>query len=182
MTEKIIASGFGGQGVILIGQIISYTALKAGYNATWIPSYGPEMRGGTANCSFVISSDEIGSPIVHEPTVLICMNQPSLEKFGHAVKPGGLVIHNIPMVQDTLNRTDVEMLAVPANDIAAEMGNQKLINMVAVGAFMSKRNFLDLDSVIDSLADKIGPKKDLLERNRRAITAGMEYCLGTARS
>ena len=176
MTEKIIASGFGGQGVILIGQIISYTALKAGYNTTWVPSYGPEMRGGTANCSFVVSSDAIGSPIVHEPTVLICMNQPSLEKFGRAVKSGGLIIYNTPMVQDTLDREDVEMLAVPTNDIAAELGNGKLINMVAVGAFMARRPFLDLDSVIDSLADKIGNRKDLLESNRKAIVAGMEYC------
>ena len=180
MTEKIIASGFGGQGVILIGQIISYTALKAGYNTTWIPSYGPEMRGGTANCSFVVSSEEIGSPIVNEPTVLICMNQPSLEKFGHLVKPGGLIFYNTPMVQDTLNRKDIEMIPVPTGEIAAALGSQKLINMVAVGAFMSKRAFLDLDSVIDSLADKIGRKQDLLDLNRKAILAGMDHCAKNA--
>lgn len=130
--EKIIIAGFGGQGVLSLGQFIAYAALYENKAATWLPSYGPEMRGGTANCSVVVDDTEVASPIIAVPDTLIAMNKPSLDKFKNKVRPGGLIIVNSSLISDKVERTDVTTIYVPANELAHEAGNDKTANIVVL--------------------------------------------------
>jgi 2-oxoglutarate ferredoxin oxidoreductase subunit gamma len=134
MQTEILIAGFGGQGVLFAGQILAYAAMDAGREVTWIPSYGPEMRGGTANCTVIISDEEIGSPLVLNPTAVIALNLPSLEKYEPMVKSGGVLIVNASLVNRGPQRQDIENVFIPVNEIAERLGNRRLLNMVAVGA------------------------------------------------
>ena len=135
MTEQIILAGFGGQGVLLAGQIIAYAGMNEGKNVSWLPSYGPEMRGGTANCNVVVSDEEVGSPVVVEADCLIVMNRPSLEKYEKDLKPGGLLLLDSDLIEIEPTRTDIKVIKVPANSLAEQAGSIKAANMVMLGAY-----------------------------------------------
>ncbi len=175
MTHEIICAGFGGQGVMLIGQIIAYGGMIEGKSVSWFPSYGPEMRGGTANCSVVVSEKQVGSPIVSEPDGIIAMNRPSLEKFTMAVKPGGTIVYNSSLIEITPDRSGVKILPVPANDIAAELGNDKVANMVALGAYLGLTKVISPTSV-EAALKKVLPSRrhKLIPLNIQALQKGLE--------
>jgi 2-oxoglutarate ferredoxin oxidoreductase subunit gamma len=136
MQSEIMFAGFGGQGILLIGKLLAHTAMEEGLEVAWIPSYGPEMRGGTAYCTVVIGDRPIGSPIIKNPGHLLAMNRPSLEKFAPTVKPGGMILINSSLIAIGSGRTDVDELNVPAVDIATSLGNAKAANIVALSAFV----------------------------------------------
>ena len=143
MLEQSIFAGFGGQGVLLMGQLLAYAGMMEDKEVSWLPSYGPEMRGGTANCSVVVSDAEIASPVVNHADAVVIMNQPSLEKFEKMVKPGGVLIYNSDLVTYKNPRTDVKVIPVPANSVAAEMGNDKVANVIALGALAEATDWLE---------------------------------------
>ncbi|MBN2139990.1 MAG: 2-oxoacid:acceptor oxidoreductase family protein [Desulfovibrionaceae bacterium] len=174
-TDVIIA-GFGGQGVLLIGNLLAYAGMSQGLNVTYIPVYGVEMRGGTANCTVVLSEDEIGSPIIHRPEGLIVMNRPSLDKFQPRLKDHGVQIVNSSLIDQELAEKDrVRSVLVPANEIADRIGNTRMANMVALGAYVKATGFLPLEAVITSLEKVISPHyKKLIPKNAEAIRAGAE--------
>ncbi len=173
--DSIIA-GFGGQGVMLIGNLLAYAGMKDGLNVTYIPVYGPEMRGGTANCTVVLSQEEIGSPIIHRPKSLIAMNRPSLDKFQTRVEDGGVHIINSSLIDMDLADTDrLKCYDVPCNDIADELGNTRMANMVAIGAFVQATQIISIQAVIDSLENVISERyHKLIPANTKAIQAGAE--------
>jgi 2-oxoglutarate ferredoxin oxidoreductase subunit gamma len=175
MLEEIIIAGFGGQGVMVMGRLLAYAGMVEGKHVSWIPSYGPEMRGGTANCCVVISCDPIGSPVVSEPDTVIAMNRPSLERFEHAVKPSGLLIYNSSLVDIAPERRDVTVIAVRASDIAAELGDVRAANMVALGAYLKARGAVSRETVVDSIR-AVMPRlsQDLIDLNVKAIDKGMD--------
>ncbi len=176
MQKEFILSGFGGQGIMFAGQIISYAAMDAGKQVTWIPSYGPEMRGGTANCTVVIADEEIGSPVVKNPDGVLAMNLPSLDKYEPMIKPGGVLVVNESMVDRKAKRTDITVVMVPCNDIAEQIGNPRLANMVAIGALMTALPTLsvaDLEAALN--AHMPGRHKHLLPKNVEAINKGAEH-------
>jgi len=171
--DSIIA-GFGGQGVMLIGNLLAYAGMKDGLNVTYIPVYGPEMRGGTANCTVVLSEEEIGSPIIHRPKSLIAMNRPSLDKFQPRVEDGGIHIINASLIDMKLADTDrLTCYAVPCNKIADKLGNTRMANMVAIGAFAQATGIISLDTLISALENVISPRyHELIPANTEAIKAG----------
>lgn len=176
MQTEIIIAGFGGQGVLFAGQVLAYAAMDEGMHVTWIPSYGPEMRGGTANCTVVISDLEIGSPLVSQPTAVIAMNKPSLDKYEDVVKPGGLLIVNETMVDRTVTRSDIRSVMVPANKIAEEIGDKRMTNMVLLGALLGNLNVLPLSAVEKSLKDHLPAKNQkFLPFNRLALQKGSAF-------
>ena len=165
MEEKIIIAGFGGQGVLSLGQFIAYSAINNGLEVTWLPSYGPEMRGGTANCSVVVSDQPVASPIIARPDCLIAMNRPSLDKFVDAVRPGGLIIVNSSLI-------DVKVVYINANDVALEVGNVKTANIVVLGAYIKQSGLLPYDAVYNTI-DKIFAKKPkVIPMNKLAFDKG----------
>ena len=176
MQKEVIIAGFGGQGVLFAGQLLSYTALDEGKEVTWIPSYGPEMRGGTANCTVVISDEEIGSPLVNRPTAVIAMNLPSLEKFEGLVKEGGVLVVNASMVNREVQRDDIKVVILPANEIAQEIGSERTTNMVMLGALLGNLDLLPMDAV-DAALDHHLPErhKKFLPANKEALRKGAEY-------
>jgi len=159
MQEEIIFAGFGGQGVLFAGQLVAYTALAENKHVTWIPSYGPEMRGGTANCTVVISDEPIGSPVTSRPSVAVVFNNPSMEKYANLVKPGGLLIINESLVIFTTTRTDITVIRIPATELAAEMGEAKLTNMLLLGALLAQRPVVSLETTKRVLVEKLGAGK-----------------------
>ena len=173
MVEKNIFAGFGGQGVLLMGQLLAAAGMMEGKHTTWVPSYGPEMRGGTANCSVMLSDEEIDSPLITRPTSLIVMNRPSLEKFEDKVVPGGSIFVNSSMIDVKVKREDVNAYYVPCNDLAAELGNNKVANMIMLGAYLGKSKCVDVETVLDALLGKLGQKKaKLIPLNREALLRG----------
>jgi 2-oxoglutarate ferredoxin oxidoreductase subunit gamma len=176
MQTELILSGFGGQGIMFAGQIVSYAAMDAGKQVTWIPSYGPEMRGGTANCTVVVADDEIGSPVVKNPDAVLAMNLPSLDKYEPMIKPGGVLVVNASMVDRLPKRADIKFISVPCNEIAEEIGNARLANMVAVGALMEMASVLTVDDIESALSIHMpGRHKHLLPKNVEAVKRGAEY-------
>lgn len=172
MEEKIIAAGFGGQGALSIGQFIAYSALEENLEVTWLPSYGPEMRGGTANCSVVVSDKPVASPIIATPDCLIAMNKPSLAKFVNDVKPGGLIIVNSSLIEDKVEREDVRVAYVDANAIALQAGNARTANIVILGAYIKLSGLLPHDTVFKTI-DKIFAKKPkVIPVNKEAFELG----------
>ena len=151
MKEEVIIAGFGGQGVMSMGKILAYAGMKEQKEVSWIPSYGPEMRGGTAHCTVTISDKKIASPMSSNPDNIIVMNYPSLEKFINKVKSEGLVLINSSLINSTVDRKDVEVIEVPANAIARELGNNKIANMVMLGAYISRKN-MDKEVRFDIIA------------------------------
>jgi 2-oxoglutarate ferredoxin oxidoreductase subunit gamma len=175
MLERIIISGFGGQGVMLMGRLLAYAGMIEGKKVAWMPSYGPEMRGGTANCTVLISTEEIGSPIVSHPKILIAMNQPSLDKFEENVNDDGLIIVNSSLVERKLKRTNIAKLRIPADDIAYKLGNSRVANMVALGAYVEKSRVVKLESIFKSLEKALaGKSPKIIELNKIALKQGGE--------
>lgn len=175
METSIIIAGFGGQGVLFAGQLLAYAGMDNGFNVTWIPSYGPEMRGGTANCTVIISNEPIGAPIVDRPDVAIVLNQPSFDKYEPLVKDGGLLVVNSSIITTSSSRSDIDIAQVPANAIAEELGSAKMLNMAAVGAMLAKRPIFSLEAIHQALTDHLPPRKaDLMEANHQVLKRGYE--------
>jgi 2-oxoglutarate ferredoxin oxidoreductase subunit gamma len=172
MTHEIIIAGFGGQGVMVMGQLLTYAGMLEGKSVSWIPSYGPEMRGGTANCSIIISDEPIGAPIVTEASAVVAMNLPSLDKFEPALKKDGILLINSSLIERDAERTDISAYKVAANDIANELGNAKVANMVALGALVAATGAVDAASVLQAFEKMFAKRPELLEINRSALTAG----------
>lgn len=176
MQTDIVIAGFGGQGVLFAGQILAFAGMDAGYNVTWIPSYGPEMRGGTANCTVIISDEEIGSPLVRHPKAAIVLNLPSLEKYEPMIISGGVLVANASLVNRGAARNDIDSVFVPTNEIAEALGNRRLINMVAVGALLTLLPVIKV-SDIEKALDKHMPERHrkLLPVNVQALEQGAEF-------
>ena len=175
MTCEILISGFGGQGVMAMGKSLAEACVKQGLNVSWLPSYGPEMRGGTANCAVVISDGEIASPIVSIADAVVVMNNPSLDKYEPAVRPGGLLMLNSSVVTKRPVRTDIRLVSIPANAIAQQLGNDKVMNMVMLGALVQMLNCVRLETVEEMIREiYTGPKAALAELNRQAAALGAE--------
>ncbi len=175
MLERIIISGFGGQGVMLIGRLLAYAGMIEGKKVAWMPSYGPEMRGGTANCTVLISTKEIGSPIVSHPKILIAMNQPSLDKFESNVSENGLIILNNSLIKREVKRNDVNVVKIPADDIADKLGNSRAANMVILGAYVKQSGIVKIDTIFKALEKALaGRNKKLLSLNKEALKQGAE--------
>ena len=175
MTTRVIMAGFGGQGVVLMGTLLSYSAMIDGKHTTFFPSYGAEMRGGTANCSVVVSDDEISSPVVNQPDCIVAMNIASLDKFESRVRPGGLIFVNSSLVKREVARDDVEEVRIPANDIAEELGSSRAANMVMLGGVIKKTGAVKLDSAVHGLKKVLSERAmALLDVNKEALLRGFE--------
>ncbi len=173
MLEQNIFAGFGGQGVLLMGQLLAYAGMLEDKEVSWLPSYGPEMRGGTANCSVVVSDSPVASPIVTMATTVVAMNRPSLDKFEDSVLPGGKLFINSSIIDKKPERSDIEVYYVPCNEIAEELGNPRVANMVMLGAYIEKTKCVDFESVLQALLYKLGEKKaHLIPLNREALNKG----------
>ena len=173
MTTQILLSGFGGQGILFTGKFLAYKGLIEDKNVSWHPSYGPEMRGGTASCSVIVSDEEVGSPIISEPDVLIAMNLPSFEKFEPTVKKGGIVIADSSLIEAKSTRTDIDVHYIPATSLASDMGRQSLANMVILGKLLSVMGEFDEEKIKTVLSKVIPPKKaEMLEINIQAMKLG----------
>lgn len=171
---NLLLAGFGGQGVLFAGKLVAYAGLIEGRELSWLPSYGPEMRGGTANCSVCLSDEPIGSPLVLEPDVLVAMNQPSLDKFIDSVVPGGTVIVDSTMIANVPERDDVTVHRVPATQLAEEAGLKGLANVILVGKLLKEVGFCCPDALDEAIVKSIPPKREkLLEPNRKALAIGM---------
>jgi 2-oxoglutarate ferredoxin oxidoreductase subunit gamma len=174
MERSVVIAGFGGQGVILAGKILAQAGMSHGLEVTWLPSYGPEMRGGTANCTVILSDHPIGSPIVDEPSAVIALNLPSLDKFEPTVAPKGILLVNRSLISRKVKRADIVAHVVPINDIATEIGNPRTVNMVALGAYVKATGAVPLDIVKRAMAAAMreGGKEKLVEINEKALDAG----------
>ena len=175
MQKEIIIAGFGGQGVLFGGQVVAYAAMDAGKEVTWIPSYGPEMRGGTANCTVVIADDEIGSPLVKNPPLAIALNLPSFDRYEEILATGGTLIVNQSMVDRESRRDDIHVIFVPCNEIAEEIGDKKLMNMVAIGALLTALAEVTIKDIEKALEGHLPARhKHLLPKNFEALRRGFE--------
>ncbi|MDX1663783.1 MAG: 2-oxoacid:acceptor oxidoreductase family protein [Candidatus Promineifilaceae bacterium] len=175
MESSIIIAGFGGQGVLFAGQLLAYAGMDIGRHVTWIPSYGPEMRGGTANCTVIISDEPIGAPIVSRPSIAVALNQPSFEKYEPLVQEGGLLVVNSSIVSLTSERDDIEVICIPATTIAERAGSTKMLNMAAVGALLARRPVLPLKAIDEALQAHLPESKaHLLESNLTVLRQGYE--------
>lgn len=182
MTHEVLCAGFGGQGVLLIGRLVTYAGMLAGKEVSWMPAYGPEMRGGTASCSVIVSEEGVGSPVVTRPTALVAMNKPSLDKFEPAVQPGGVVIVNKSLIEDCGNRNDLNVYCVPLNELALEAGNVRYANMIALGALIGATDMVSLDAVRDTLVKHFAEKPEVVEPNMQAVMRGVQFVLDKKQS
>lgn len=173
---EVTFAGFGGQGILTAGQLLAYTGIHEGKQVAWIPSYGPEMRGGTAYCTVVVSDSRIGSPIINTPRGLVVFNRPSMEKFAPRVKPGGIIVVNKSLIDIVSDRDDITEILVDANEMAMKAGSPKALNMVMLGVFVGATKIVEYDSLLEIVKQKMGHKKDLLEINLKVIQEG--YQLG----
>lgn len=172
MQSEVMFAGFGGQGILLSAKILAHTAMEAGFEVVWIPSYGPEMRGGTAYCMVIMSDRPIGSPIVKNPGHLVAMNRPSLEKFAPEVKPGGVILINSSLIPIRSEREDVDEIAIPVNDIAIEAGSIRSANIVALAAFVARSGLVPMDALRESVKKEFARKAKLIPLNMEAIDRG----------
>lgn len=173
MTNEIIMAGFGGQGVLLMGQLMAYAGMIEDKNVSWLPSYGPEMRGGTANCCVIVSDEAVGSPVVTEADAVIVMNKPSLDKYESALKPGGKLFINLSLIDRKAARSDVDVHYIPANEIAAELGNARVSNIVMLGAYVASCGVVSKSSVIEAVEYVLGKSKaHLIPVNEKAFDEG----------
>lgn len=176
MTREYLFAGFGGQGLLFSGKVLAYKALIEGKHVSWIPSYGPEMRGGTANCSVIVSDDPIGAPLISHPDVLVAMNLPSLDKYEPTVKPGGIIIVDSTLIERKVTRTDVDVYYVPASKMANDMGAPTLANMVLAGKLLDIVKEYDEEDVSKALGKCISARHaDLLDLNFKAMDLGKKY-------
>ena len=175
-TTKILIAGFGGQGILFSGKALAYTGLKAGMEVSWLPSYGPEMRGGTANCSVTLSDAPIGSPIVDKPDLLIAMNLPSLEKYLYETELGGHIVYDSSLISKDVARDGVEITGIPATKLANDNGLTGLANIIILGKALKQTNVLTLEQIKTCLAQMVPARKaELLEKNLKAIEIGYNY-------
>ena len=173
MLEEVIIAGFGGQGLMLMGRLLAYAGMLEGKKVAWMPSYGPEMRGGTANCTVIISSEEIASPIVTNPKTVIAMNKPSLDKFESLIQKDGLIVLNNSLIDQEVKRDDIRVLKIPANDIANKLGNLRVANMVTLGAYVKKSGVVRLESIFKALEKALaGKNQKILDLNKVALKKG----------
>lgn len=174
MTYEIVLAGFGGQGILFAGKVLAYAGLMDGKEVSWLPSYGPEMRGGTANCSVCVSDEPIGSPLILDPSILLAMNTPSFEKFIDTVKAGGKVVVDSSMVDVTTDRTDIDVFYIPATQLAGENGMNGMANIILLGKILKETGMFDLAQIEAGLKKTIPARKaNLLEANLNAIKLGM---------
>ena len=172
---EVTFAGFGGQGVMTAGQLLAYSGMKEDKKVVWLPSYGPEMRGGTAYCTVVVSNNRIGSPIITSPSAICVFNRPSFDKFESMVKPGGLLVVNSSLINVSSKRDDISELLIPANKIALENGNPKAVNVIILGALIGASSILKYESVEKTLVEKLGHKKSLLKSNLIVLKKGFDY-------
>lgn len=170
MTHEILFAGFGGQGILSMGKFLAYGGMDAGYHVSWCPSYGPEMRGGTANCAVIISDEDIGAPVVNEPDVLVVMNRPSYDRFEKSVKPGGLVIADGDLIDRPADRRDIETLKIPAQTLAKEIGSSTIANMILLGALIEKTGLISIKALLDAL--RAHGKESFFDMNMQAVQMG----------
>ena len=176
MTTEILLAGFGGQGILFAGKQLAKTAMHEGKNVSWLPSYGPEMRGGSANCSVIISDNEIGSPIINRPDILIAFNLPSFDKFEPKVKEGGIVIANSSLINTTSEREDIKAYYIPATQLASDNGLEGGANVIILGYLLKLTKIFELDQFIDLMVAGIpATKAKLIENNKKAIMLGYNY-------
>jgi len=181
METSIIIAGFGGQGVLFAGQLLAYAGMDSGRHVTWIPSYGPEMRGGTAHCTVIISDRPIGAPTVQRPDIAIVLNLPSFDKYESLVVPGGLLVVNSSLINSEATRGDIDVAYVAANRIAEKLGSTKMMNMAALGATIARRPILSRDEVATALRDHLPTRKaKLLDANLQVLEQG--YAAGQPES
>ncbi len=173
--EETIISGFGGQGALFAGQLLAYSGMAEAMHVTWIPSYGPEMRGGTANCTVIVSDEEIGAPIIRYPTCAVVLNLPSMQKYEPLVKPGGVLIVNESLVDIQSARDDIRVITLPASDIATALGNPRMANLVALGALAQATGLVALETVAAQLEAHLSERqRKWLEPNKAALQKGAE--------
>ncbi len=177
MYQDVMIAGFGGQGVLLAGKLLAYAGMLEGRHVTWIPSYGAEVRGGTANCTVIISSDEIGSPVVQNPSAMLILNDASFKKFEKRIKPGGQLFLNTSLVHEAPIRTDISRIEVKANDIADSLGDIRISNMVMLGAFLKSTGVVALESALAALKHVLpAHRHSLIALNENALKRGAEEC------
>ncbi|MBZ4663470.1 MAG: 2-oxoacid:ferredoxin oxidoreductase subunit gamma [Caloramator sp.] len=172
-NQEIIFAGFGGQGILSMGKFLAYAGLEENLNVSWFPSYGPEMRGGTSNCSVILSDEPVGSPLVVDATTVVVMNRPSLDKFESHVVKGGLLIIDSDLVNREPERTDIEIIKIPAQKIAEEVGSKKIANMVLLGALVEKTKIVKMESLLKALKEH--GKEQFYELNKKALERGAEF-------
>jgi 2-oxoglutarate ferredoxin oxidoreductase subunit gamma len=176
MQIEIIIAGFGGQGVLFAGQLLAYAAMDSGHEVTWIPSYGPEMRGGTANCTVIISNEEIGSANVRNPKAAMVLNLPSFDKYEPLVVSDGVLVANASLINRDFQRSDIKGVLIPANDIAEQIGDKRLMNMVMLGAMLELLPVLSVETIEKALEDHLPARhKKLLPKNFEALRQGSEF-------
>ncbi|MFC1980706.1 2-oxoacid:acceptor oxidoreductase family protein [Chloroflexota bacterium] len=174
MLIKTIFAGFGGQGVLSMGRNLAQAAMLEGKNVTYLPSYGVEVRGGTANCTVAISDEEIASPVASSPEFVVVMNQPSLVRFQNQLESGGLLIINSSLVEAEISRGDIEIVQVPANSIAEKLGSLQSVNMVMMGAFTKKANLVSISTLIEVMSSALARKEKAVTINKKALKAGYD--------
>ena len=176
MNHEIIIAGFGGQGVLFAGKLMVYTGMIFDKSVSWLPSYGPEMRGGTCNCHIILNDTSVGSPYVVNPTEAIILNKPSFDKFEDSILPGGKLFYDSSLCDNEHKRTDIEYIGIPATTMAYDMNASKLANMIITGKVLKETKMFDLDDVFTALSKLIPPKRaEMLEINIKAIEAGFNY-------
>ncbi|MFZ5967442.1 MAG: 2-oxoacid:acceptor oxidoreductase family protein [Bacillota bacterium] len=175
MMDKVILAGFGGQGVMFLGKVLAYAGMGSDLELCWIPSYGPEMRGGTANCSVILSDEEINSPVIAFADAAIVLNKPAYDKFAARVKPGGVLVVNSSLAKLDEMRDDITIIEIPATDIANELGNPSIANMVCLGALLPNLKLIDLGKIEKAMGKLTKKKPELLETNLNAINKGIAY-------
>ena len=177
MTNEFLLAGFGGQGILFAGKLLAYVGLYAGKEVSWLPSYGPEMRGGTASCSVIISDDAVGSPIVSKPDVLIAMNLPSLDKYEDTVVSGGMIFVDSSLIERKVKRDDVKVFYIPATKLASDNGISKLANIILMGKVLAETNGFDNEESVNNALKKVISAKhsDMLEVNLNAMRIGRDY-------
>ena len=179
MTKEFIFAGFGGQGMLLIGKFLAMACMLDGKHVSWLPSYGPEMRGGTANCSVIVSDEDVASPMVDMADVIVAMNLPSLLKFEDKVKPGGVLVVNRSLIDRKVERDDIQVVYCDAMGIAEAVGNPKGANVAILGAMLEKEPIVDVDTMTEAIRLELGERKlKFLEGNKKALIAGMEAARG----
>jgi 2-oxoglutarate ferredoxin oxidoreductase subunit gamma len=175
-VERIILAGFGGQGILFLGRVIAETGMNSDKHVSWIPAYGPEMRGGTANCSVIISENEIASPMVTVPDVVVAMNAPSVTKFNQKIKAGGILMYNSSLIERQDFRDDIRLVEIPANEIAEELGSPQVASLVMAGAYAKFSKLIKLEDILNTMPLMLkGKRQDMLELNIAALKKGYDY-------
>jgi len=174
MQTEVIMSGFGGQGLMMIGKLLAYAGLEEGKEVTWLPSYGPEMRGGTANCTVVIGDEPIGSPLISSPKAAVVMNRPSLEKFAPTVQKGGIIVVNSTLISINSDRTDLHCFRIKADDLAEELGSRRSANLVMLGAYIGLDEVVSGKTVLKAIEKTFASKKQFIGVNQNAFSKGYE--------